>query len=195
MVKKSSPQRQKKYIGYAALGLATILVVVAVIIIATLVQSFQYRQQYEDTQDIRRTITEPVDALQQDAPRDAPTGDYYQPEARLMVPAHEDIRGLRYNSLKDENILNITDQATMNEVKSVAANVATVEAYFSHVPALQACSRGVLVRFEKDKTFDNSVTLAWQKPLRDGRTVYAYTDNKCPFIDNLAAALRGIESY
>lgn len=149
---------------------------------------------------VAHLIGSAADALNKPAPLDAPTGKVYIPDARLVMPPYTDAMGsIEYfydNSgglPASSPVVHLTSSVIMNMAKNklwiAMANNNSVGApsahehdelgMFQEVPSLQACARGVQLYFSPQSRKQPALALQDSHQLRDGRTVYVYSEPAC----------------
>lgn len=210
---KSSPKYRlstRKVLLYIVLPVGVLLVIAQVVINFVLLN----RVVIEDDPSI---VTELIISAAEDAnkpvPLEAASGKAYFPEARLVLPATNDMQ-LKYRfdpaSNDQQPVLFVTSgfamrqaqaklwSAQANGINDIISTGQKTDAMFKQVPNLQACTRGVHVYFNDKTNSDGAeIVLAGTKLLNDGRTLHIYTDNGCSGgnLMDIATYLKQSESY
>lgn len=161
---------------------------------------YQYHQAYKiaSAEPIKSLILNSIDSLGQDAPVEETTGDVYFPAAKVYLPQPTDNTRLGYarNATEDPRDFSIYDRLIINVAKNDMLQAEDFDKAFAAVPKLQACSRGVLIRFSQqtDSGFESQSATETLR-LADGRLLYASYDTGCSANADLLERLRSLRSY
>lgn len=152
-------------------------------------------------------IISAVEGLAKPAPVDAPTGKIYISDAKLVLPVityGSEVSDIRYAYFAQQNPkeLQVTTSSIMRAAEAKLWTAQSVgesqddqsRAMFAQVPNLQACTRGVHVFFGAQN--QSGLTTAGNTQLKDGRTLYFYTEDGCnQNLSSLVAYLKQAQSY
>jgi hypothetical protein len=149
---------------------------------------------------IREMIFNAVDSLKAPAPVEAQTGNIYFPQARLYLPASKETLNQKLNYAyylddKSGGQLSVTNDVTMNLIKSRTYSSKDLEALFDQVPHLQACSRGISVSYKKVSQDESGAKLKQAVHLNNGKTVYLYLEDACPELKETVSQLKNLRAY
>lgn len=144
----------------------------------------------------RELILRSIDNINRDAPIEPRSGDIYFPEVRLYLPRPSEPVRLAYAYLKDGDTteISVVNRPIYDRLASklIAAN--TTEEFFEQLPKLQACSRGVVLTYDKEPAYVSG-PLKETIQLSNGKTLYAFTDEACDENGGTARLLRGLKPY
>lgn len=139
---------------------------------------------------------------------DARTGKVYLNEANIVLPepvtySNRELRYTYYDGAKNTPAeLYVTAESILESAEAkmwlAVSKSDDPTAPFKKISNLQACSRGVLARFNSSPPTSISIdyTKAGQVGLADGRQVYLYTEDKCSGdLESLARYLQKADSY
>lgn len=142
-------------------------------------------------------------SLHKPAPVEPTTGKVYLPEVRLVLPAPDSLRHLLYSNPTEQEV-QITTSDILNEAETKLWTSGESEigvsdkmnAVFTEVPNLMACSRGVQLFFAPQDFDDPKVQLQATKTLANGKTIYLYTESTCKGnLTELAEYVKQAQSY
>lgn len=161
--------------------------------------SFRYHQAYEiaSNEPIKSLLLNSIDNLGQDAPVEATSGDIYFPAAKLYLPQPAENTRLAYSrdATSDPRDFSIHDRLIVNAAKNKLLQAVDTDAVFAAMPELQACSRGVLVRYDLQTSgYDNQSPVETLR-LANGDTVHISYDTSCSANGDLLERLRALRSY
>ncbi|HEX8226975.1 MAG TPA: hypothetical protein VF572_03845 [Candidatus Saccharimonadales bacterium] len=172
---------------------------------AVATQAFYIRNLYRHADEtgswqIKTLIVKSVQDGLRPAVIDPANGKVYIPEAKLVLPAaaqgQDPPLQVQYNYSSTE--VAISDRGTVNQASAQVISGQSFQQAFDKVPALQACSRHVTLRFnpQADTSPQFGEKLVLTKPLSDGRTGYFYEAKTCMFgAGKLMEYLKQIDSY
>jgi hypothetical protein len=166
-----------------------------------------------DETQIVLLIIAAVENLSKPAAVDARTGDMYIPEVKLRIPAQSDgwtLLRYSYSPQVDSQPteLLVSDQRAVRAAESRLLSLQSTESawwqhntpskVFDEVPNLQACARGIHVRFSSGHA--EGLQLEANLPLQDGRTAYLFSEdgvacNSGANNDQVLALLKQVKSY
>ncbi len=135
-------------------------------------------------------------SLDKPAPVDAASGQVYIPEAHIVMPAYTGLGQIEYLYENGKYVpsgteINLTSTQIVNLAKDKLwvglANDNNRAAWhgfsgskmFSAVPSLQACARGVQIFYAKQNSLGGDYVFQGSRPLKDGRTLYIYSETGC----------------
>jgi hypothetical protein len=144
------------------------------------------RQPAYDGQQIGTMIIKAVEGMNRPLPIDAPSGRVYLAAAKLSLPPVPlDLGEVVYSYVPAEDGgIDEVHLASLHDIRSSessimnsysAVNNESTKAVFDHVPKLQACARGIAIKFQLTEN-DKSVAT---KKLANGKTVHFYTEPQC----------------
>lgn len=156
-----------------------------------------YNRQAE-MEPIRTLIVRSIESFGTPAPVDAKTGDTYFPQAALFLPAsvgQDMLSPVSYTYTWEEaaRSLTVVDRAILRHKTTTLYTAQNIDELFERVPAVQACSRGVMVQ-PAGKT-----PQGWKRhgslKAADGSVLYLYADTLCPDNQAVAERLRLLRAY
>lgn len=163
---------------------------------------------YNQTQidQLRQQVLLAVGFMKIPIPVDAKTGDFYLAQERLYIPANkdEDMR-LTYGYLPSgagtgdygNYDLSVSSDFVFTRSASRLYNVSTMDEFFSQIPELQACQRGVHIIENPTPQVTNDTSLELRNTLQvgNGRTVYLYAEKACSNLDDVVFHLNTLKAY
>lgn len=200
--KANSPIHRHKLIIWLSTASAVVLVSVIGVIAYFTYWNFKA---VNDLSNIRlgNLIVTATDQLSHPMPIDTQTARYVMPYERLVLPADKTRQAPLYydyevnydfNAAPTSGIVHIVDQHGYRTARTNILSSTTANEIFSHVPQLQACSRGYVLSINKEASDQGK--FVFSKKLTDGRTVNIYHDTGCLYSDEgLEQYLRQIDSY
>ena len=188
----------KTYRNITILFIAALLVLFAASVVAR-IERLEEQTATHEKFELVTAITRAVDGVRTPTLRDKDNKQIV-PEVRLELPALQDKVGtVSYNiaSVKSPLEMNISSDRLTNDEKSPLLGDArlSTEQIIHKVGKLQACARGVYVLDYQIKDNDNGYGSNYgSKKLKNGKTVYFYTEDTCKNED-LLNYVKNIESY
>ena len=158
-------------------------------------------------------VSDSIRQLNKPAPVDPATGRIYIPEARLNLPAYTGLGQIEYQYESGQYSSNNTTEIhlTTSAILNLSENKLWVDManannrmawqtyngfnFFTSVPSLQACSRGVQLFYSKQNLGGDFIFQGSHK-LSNGRTLYVYSENDCKQDQSAVVALaKQAQSY
>lgn len=181
------------------LTIAALLLVVAGIAVKTYyIDGYNKAADLAAVAPIRELILNSAEQTKVPAVVDPKTGDQYFPEVKLFLPATvPQAQRLTYNvvSGQDKTEVSVSSKSAISGAATALYQANNVEEMFKGVPKLQACQRGVSLRYAPFGQGDiGGNTLHHTTQLNNGKTLYIYAED-CAELRSIADALKNIRAY
>lgn len=193
--------RERRLLGISFLTIALIVVMWVVgSYVSVMWTQYNQVQQQSLMSPIRAMILGGVESATVTAPVDPKTGDVYLPPIKLRIPANYESTDTRsdykYSWDASSRWLTVVDVGVIKAASTKLYNAHDLDDMFGRVPAVQACSRGVVLipagqEFEEGWKLEGSI-----QPGGDNTDRWdIYTDVGCPENSTLASILLGLKTY
>ncbi len=195
---KLSKFKNKKLSGLLIL---TTVIVIGIFCYSRTFMHYNDAYNYSNTAITRDLVIKAVENLKTSAPIDPKTGDIYFPQARLYLPAAQDSfkqELIYYYFPGDQNTgvdFSISNKVTLGAVESKAYSAQNIKQLFEQVPHIQACARGVAVSYKKLSRQETEGVLRHAVRLGNGKTLYLYSEDACPELNDTLQLLKNLRSY
>ncbi len=194
MPKRASKTRPKRtWLLYAG-GL---IVITALVVQSLLIWQLYSRTDEQGTTQLKDVLISSITSLGKSPAVETTTGRQFLPSVHLVLPADT---GRLYYRDGDGNTVWFIDASNQLQAFSKIRTAKTLPEVFSQVATAQSCSRQLVVGIN-DQNPDpggdhDKLTFVSAKTLKDGRIVYIYQNNKCPYgPEALVKALKQVESF
>lgn len=199
-------QKQKSILNYRNVKICAGIVIGLLLVAQITFDVLIYRRNGDDLL-ISTLMIRAVEGLHKPAVIEPITGDVYLTDAKLKLPASSE-RYIIYRYYEGTDFqaeeVSISDNQILNELGSKLISTSqspyggrNTKNVFDQIPNLQACSRGVHIRYEKANDQGSGFKLEFTKKLNNGRKIYIYTEKKCNthLLPDIVEYTKLIQSY
>lgn len=206
MKKSESSKKDKSKNGITKKVVGIVLGLVAIVVVgfAGLYGYIYYKDVVKASFDqtavgpIRELVILAMENINREAPVDPKTGDVYFPPSKLFIPYSESSTinlTYRVNPAIDNTPEELViSQKGLGIAESQAYAAKNVEEFFSSVPKMQACQRGLRLYYQ-EITDRPELQLKTTVNLKSGKTLYIYGEQECTGLDALLIDVKNIQEF